>query len=57
MLFWKTYKATARHVDKNLYSYCYFRGTTWEVVGLAQDWASNKEEKGKWALVDLERVK
>lgn len=59
-LFWKTYCAKAKSCDSKVYSTQFFRGFTWEVVLMAEEWAKNKKntdpEKREWALDELIRI-
>jgi hypothetical protein len=55
MPFWKTYKVTFRESKGILYSVMFYRGFTWEVVGMATEAAKEKPD-GQWAVWDIERI-
>ena len=56
-IFWKTYLAKAVSQDGKFYSYAFFRGFTWEVVEMANEWAEKKYiGDNKFSICELTRI-
>lgn len=53
-LFWKTYRAEARNVKGDLKAVSFLRGFEWDVVTMADEWATKKGED--WVLYDLRKI-